>query len=380
MSRRWIWLVLPALALAAIIAAILLGRPLERLTAGAPPVEELVFEAAALEPGRIRLAVRADGSLPVTVAQVQVDGAWREFTAAPGPTVGRLGAAVIDIPYPWIEGEAHHIVLLTSTGTAFEHTIEVAVPRLAVSGASFWQMVAIGLFLGLAPVAAGMLAYPAIRGAPDRALGFILALTAGLLAYLFVDTLAEGLEAAQGALERMRAVPLVWVATAATAMALFAIGRRGGHPPEGAALAAFIAFGIGVHNLGEGLAVGAALSAGEAALATFLVVGFAIHNVSEGFAISAPLAGARPRLLTFAGLAALAGLPAVPGVVLGAASVGPYWTALCFAVGAGAILQVIVEIVALLVRRSRLSGAMAATNLLGAICGLAVMYATALLV
>ncbi len=384
---RWIWMALPALALAAILAVILIGKPLERLSASAPPVEELSVESVTLTPGLISLTVRADGSLPVTVAQVQVDGAWRAFTAAPSATIGRLASARIDISYPWVEGDSHGVVLLTSTGATFEHTIDVAVPALAPAGADLGQMILIGLFLGLAPVAAGLLAFPAIRGASEGAMGFILALTIGLLAYLFIDTVSEGLEVAETALDRLRAGTLVWVAMAATALVLLAIGRRGGRPPEGAALATFIAFGIGVHNFGEGLAVGAALSSGAAALATFLVVGFAIHNVSEGFAISAPLAqdrstGGRPRFAVFAGLAALAGLPAVPGVMLGAAAFGPYWTALCFGIGAGAILQVIIEIAAMMVRRAERAGAGAitATTLLGGTAGLAIMYMTALLV
>ena len=387
---RWIWMALPALALAAILAVILIGKPLERLSASAPPVEELSVEAVKLTPGLISLTVRADGSLPVTVAQVQIDGAWRAFTAVPSATIGRLASARIDIPYPWIEGDSHAVLLLTSTGAAFEHVIEVAVPALAPVGADLGQMILIGLFLGLAPVAAGLLAFPAIRGASEGAMGFILALTIGLLGYLLIDTVSEGLEAAEAALGRLRAGTLVWVAMAASALVLLAIGRRGGRPPEGAALATFIAFGIGVHNFGEGLVVGAALSSGEAALATFLVVGFAIHNVSEGFAISAPLAqapstgvssaGDRPRLVVFAGLAALAGLPAVPGVMLGAAAFGPYWTALCFGIGAGAILQVMIEIAAMMVRRAGPAGAVTANTLLGATAGLAIMYMTALLV
>ncbi|MHA1528620.1 MAG: ZIP family metal transporter [Alphaproteobacteria bacterium] len=392
---RWIWLALPALALAAILAVILIGRPLDRLSASAPPVEELTVEAVKLTPGLISLTLRADGSLPVTVAQVQVDGAWRAFTAAPGATIGRLASARIDIPYPWIEGDSHGVLLLTATGATFEHTIEVAVPALAPAGADLGQMILIGLFLGLGPVAAGLLAFPAIRGASEGAMGFILALTIGLLGYLFIDTVSEGLEAGEAALGRLHAGTLVWVAMAASALVLLAIGRRGGRPPEGAALATFIALGIGVHNFGEGLVVGAALSSGEAALATFLVVGFAIHNVSEGFAISAPLAqarsagapltGGRPGLAVFAGLALLAGLPAVPGVILGAAAFGPYWTALCFGIGAGAILQVIIEVAAMMVRRaeragSGRSGAVTATTMLGATAGLAIMYVTALLV
>ena len=384
LGGRWIWLALPALGLAVILAVILIGRPLERLSASAPPVEEISVESVTLAPGLISLNVRADGSVPVTVAQVQVDGAYRAFTAspgaAPGVTIARLGTARIDIPYPWVEGEAHHLLLVTATGATFEHTIDVAVPTLALSGADLGQMILIGLFLGFAPVAAGLLAFPAVRGASEGTMGFILALTIGLLGYLFVDTLSEGLEVAAAALDRLRAETLVWVAAAATTLVLIAVGRRGGRPPEGAALAVFIAFGIGVHNFGEGLAVGAALAAGAGALATFLVVGFAIHNVSEGVAISAPLASGRPKLVTFVGLAALAGLPAVPGVVLGASAINPYWTALCFGIGAGAILQVIIEVGGMLVRRSPPRGPVTVANLLGGTAGLAIMYLTALLV
>ena len=131
-------------------------------------------------------------------------------------------------------------------------------------------------------------------------------------------------------------------------------------------LAAFIALGIGIHNFGEGLAVGAALATGAAALATFLVVGFAIHNVSEGFGIAVPLIGRGPRVATFVWLALLAGLPAVPGVWLGSQAVSPFWIALCFGIGAGAILQVIVEVLALLARKSGPAALTSGASLAGA--------------
>ncbi|HYN00261.1 MAG TPA: metal transporter, partial [Aestuariivirgaceae bacterium] len=145
-------------------------------------------------------------------------------------------------------------------------------------------------------------------------------------------------------------------------------------------LAAFIALGIGLHNLGEGLAVGAAISAGEAALATFLVIGFTIHNVSEGFGIATPLIDRPPPFAAFVGLAALAGLPAVIGVWLGAQAVSPLWTAICFGIGAGAILQVIIEMTALIARRDGQRALATPASMGGIIMGLAVMYLTALLV
>ena len=377
-----LWLAVPLFALAAILAWLLLGKPLSDLTIGAPPVEELVVDTVRLTPGEISLTVRADGSQPITIAQVQVDGAWRVFTAEPSATVGRLATARIDIPYPWIAGETHHVVLLTNTGVAFEHTIDVAIPVADWQAATAWQLVLIGILLGIVPVAIGLATYPALRSLGPAGLRFLLALTVGLLLYLLLDTMTEGLEKGAETLGRLRGTSVVWVAAALTTLILLAIGRRGGKAPEGIALAFFIALGIGLHNFGEGLVVGAALATGAAALATFLVVGFVIHNVTEGIGIAAPLVTAtrRPSLPAFVGLAALAGLPAIAGIFLGTAAVSPYWTAVAFGIGAGAILQVIVEVTALIARRDGAEALVAPASAAGLVAGLAIMYATALFV
>lgn len=377
-----LWLAVPLFALAAILAWLLLGKPLSDLTVGAPPVEELVVDTVRLTPGEISLTVRADGSQPITIAQVQVDGAWRVFTAEPSATIGRLASARIDIPYPWIEGETHHVVLLTNTGVAFEHTIDVAIPVADWQATTAWQLVLIGILLGIVPVAIGLATYPALRSLGPAGLRFLLALTVGLLLYLLLDTMTEGLEKGAETLGRLRGTSVVWVAAALTTLILLAVGRRGGKAPEGIALAFFIALGIGLHNFGEGLAVGAALATGAAALATFLVVGFVIHNVTEGIGIAAPLVTAtrRPSVLAFVGLAALAGLPAIAGIFLGTAAVSPYWTAVAFGVGAGAILQVIVEVTALIVRRDGGEALVGLASAGGIVAGLAIMYATALFV
>ena len=221
-----------------------------------------------------------------------------------------------------------------------------------------------------------------LRGAGRRALEFVLALTVGLLVFLLIDTLEEGLEVAAGAASSLQATGVVWLAALLTFVALMVIGRRGGRAPAGTALAAFIALGIGMHNLGEGLVIGAAFATGEAALASFLVVGFALHNVTEGVGIAAPLVESRPGFGTFAALAALAGLPAVLGTWTGAFAFSPHWAALCFGIGAGAILQVVVEVAAYLHRLAARAGdsALSGTTLAGFAGGLLVMYATAVLV
>ena len=374
------WLALPVLLLAALVAALIFFRPLDQLSASSPPVEEISFSRVRLDPGVITLTVTADGSHPVKIAQVQVDGAYRVFSIDPPGPIDRLGTARIDVPYHWVSGEAHHIALVTSSGTVFDHTIEVAQPSPSMSSESLALLVLVGLLLGVAPVAIGMFAYPALKNLGGAGMSFVLALTAGLLLYLFIDTLMEGFEEGGEALGRLRGQIVVVVAALLTAMGLFAVGRSGGRAPEGVKLAAFIALGIGIHNFGEGLAVGAALATGAAALATFLVVGFAIHNVSEGFGISVPLIGKDPSIATFAGLGLLAGLPAVPGVWLGSQAVGPFWIALCFGIGAGAILQVIIEVLALLARRSGPAALTSGASLAGGALGLVVMYVTAILV
>ncbi len=370
----------PVLALIGLIAVLFLADPLQDLTAPAPPVEELKVERIVLEPGLIQVHVMADGSQPLTVAQVQVDGAYRTFTMEPAGPIGRLDQARIDIPYPWIDGDTHHLSFVTSTGVRFEHTIDVAQATPRFGTGEVTTLVLVGLLLGIAPVAVGIMFYPAMRGFGPTLMNFVLALTAGLLLFLLIDTIGEGFEMAGKAVDRLRSHALVLTSALVTLAGLLAIGRSSGHPPEGIKLALFIAIGIGLHNFGEGLVVGSALATGAAALATFLVTGFVIHNVTEGLGIAAPMVGARPRWHVFVGLVAIAGGPAVFGVLLGAQAFSPFWAALCFGIGAGAIAQVVIEVVALIARRSGVAALLQPASAGGFVAGLAVMYGTALLV
>jgi zinc transporter ZupT len=139
-----------------------------------------------------------------------------------------------------------------------------------------------------------------------------------------------------------------------------------------------VALGIGLHNLGEGLAIGSAYAVGSLALGAALVVGFALHNTTEGLAIVAPTARARLSLGRLALLGLLAGAPAVLGAWIGASAFHPSVAALLFGVGAGAIAQVIVQILPQVRERDgRLLSPLVCAGLLG---GLLVMYATGLLV
>lgn len=382
MTRVALWTVLPLLLIAMVAGAFLASDPLRRFTASAPPVEELTVERAVFDGDGIALRVRAGGSEPMRIAQVQVDGAYWTFTQDPAGRLGRMAAAWLRIPYPWVPGEAHRVTLVTSTGVAVEHAIDVAVATPPVSAGLLLTYGLVGVFVGVVPVALGMLFYPALRAGGTGAFAFALALTIGLLGFLLIDTLDEALELAAAAAPAFHGAAMVWLVGAVTFAALMAVGRRKGAPLSGVALAASIALGIGLHNFGEGLAIGSAFATGAAALGSFLIVGFTLHNVTEGVGIVAPLVEKRPGLPVFAGLALLAGLPAVFGLWLGSFAFASLWAALALAVGAGAILQVIVEVGALLIRRARAEERpwLSASAVSGIGLGVVVMYATALLV
>jgi len=382
MSRSWPLTLAPVALLALLVGGFLTLRPLDRLTSDVPPIETLVVERTALGQEGISVWVRAGGSAPLSIAQVQVDGAYWQFEQIPSGPLGRLESARIDIPYPWVAGETHHLVFITSSGITFDHTIDVALPTPALSMGDLLAYGVVGLFVGIVPVTLGLMFFPALRGVSRRGLEFVLALTVGLLVFLLIDTLEEGLEVAAGAASSLQASAIVWLAALVTCLGLLVAGRRSGEAPAGTALATFIALGIGIHNLGEGLVIGASFATGKAALASFLVVGFTLHNVTEGVGIAAPLTERRPNLALFAALAALAGLPAVLGTWGGAFAFSPHWAALCFGVGAGAILQVVIEVSAYLHRTAQRAGqsGLSLTALLGFVAGLAIMYATALLV
>jgi ZIP family zinc transporter len=378
---RWAWIALPLVVLAAALWWVFATDPMRSFDNGAPPVETLTYERTILDDSGIHLLVRAGGSEPMTIAQVQVDDAYWLFTQDPPGPIPRGSTAWINVPYPWVVGDAHMVIALTNTGTAFEHEIAVAVPTPQATPTQLWPQALVGLIVGVLPVAVGLMFYPALRGVGQSGMTFLLALTVGLLAFLLIDMSIEALELAAESAPLFQGAGMVTLAGAASFLILFAIGRRKG-VPAGLALAFYIALGIGLHNFGEGLAIGAAFAAGAAGLGTFLVAGFAIHNVTEGIGIAAPILKVKPPLWSFVALAALAGLPAVFGMWLGSLAYEPQWSALALAVGAGAILQVIIEVGAFLMRASNMGTAafFSTAAMSGLIVGAGFMYLTAALV
>jgi zinc transporter ZupT len=389
-ARVWAAAIVPLVLLAVLVAVIVRTNPGESLRpAGMPPVERLTIDRAVLGADGIVLYVLNDGPDEVTIAQVTVDDAYWSFEAAPGTVLSHLGRTRLRIPYPWVQGEAHVVKVLTSTGSVFEHEIPVAVRTPETGWRSLLTFALIGLYVGLIPVALGLLWFPLASRLGRTGLDVLLALTIGLLLFLLVDTTSEGLEIA-GEVPSSFQGPVMFFAAAATAWLLLdvigvwlrtrrATARTGGSPAM--VLALLVAAGIGLHNFGEGLAIGAAYALGEAALGTLLVIGFTLHNTTEGLAIIAPIAKERPSMASLARLGAIGGAPTVLGAWAGGLVYSQVMAVVCLGLGAGAIAQVVVQIAKQMAAGVPFSERFAtAPILVGLLAGFGVMFATGLLV
>jgi len=375
---------LPLLGLGVLLASILsngvgVGR------SDAPPVEDLTVGRVTLPTeNEFVVHVQNGGANPVTVEQVVVNDALWDFRVQPDNRIPRLGSAEVVVPYTWVEGEAYEIVLISETGTTFDAEVPVAVLTPGFSEETFSGYALIGFYVGVVPVTLGLLWYPFLRRLGTAGMNFVLALTVGLLVFLALDTLLEGVEIANELPGAFSGVPMVILVALLTLLGLLGVERL--FRREGTSRLATsyrIAFGIGLHNLGEGLAIGAAFALGEAALGTFLILGFTLHNITEGVGIAAPvLKEKRPHFAHFAVLALLGGGPAIAGTWIGGFAYSNLLSAVFLGVGVGAILQVVYEVGRLLLRDSARSKtpALSGTNLGGLTAGIAIMYVTALLV
>jgi ZIP family zinc transporter len=389
--RLWLAAVAPLALLAVLVAVIVKTNPGDQLRGGAvPPIERLSIDRAQLGPDGIVVSVLNDGPDAVTIAQVTVDDAFWAFTASNGTVLKHLGRTALRIPYPWVAGEAHLIKILTSTGAAFEHEIPVAIQSPQPDVRYFFTFALIGLYVGVIPVALGLLWFPLASRIGPTGLDILLALTLGLLAFLLIDTIQEGLEGVSSLPSSFQGLALFIAAAAGAWFALDLVGgwlkgRRArdatAATTPGAVVALLVAVGIGLHNLGEGLAIGAAFALGEAALGTLLIIGFTLHNTTEGLAIIAPIAKERPSLVTLARLGAIGGVPTIAGAWLGGLVYSPVVAVLCLGLGAGAIGQVIHQVARQMAGSEtvlrRFASAPVAAGLFG---GFFIMYATGLLV
>jgi zinc transporter, ZIP family len=352
-----------------------------------PPVEDLAVERAVLHPGEIQLTVRNTGPDDVQVAQVAVNDGYVAFAAEPDGEVGHLGKQQLTLDYPWQEGGAYTISMLTSTGATIEHTIDAAVETPDTGGGFYALMSLLGIYVGIIPVALGMLFIPMLRRVSDDWVRLFMAVTIGLLGFLVIDGGLEGIEIGQESSGAFGGVELLFIGAAMAYLALTAVDRllKAGIERRRAAgagafrLSLMVAIGIGLHNLGEGLAIGSAYAVGSLALGAFLVIGFAIHNTTEGLAIVAPLARARPPGLgRLSALGLIAGGPAILGAVVGAAAYNQELATFLIGVGVGAIVQVIGQLLPSI--RDRAGQALHPLSIAGLFVGAGILYLTSLLV
>jgi zinc transporter ZupT len=381
--RTFILLLLPIILLAGVIALFLATGGGLKLNSAAP-IESLAIERYRLAHNIIELDVRNTGPAEIAIAQVVVNEAVMPFTVEPNTTIPRLGRAVIRIPYPWTQAEAYSVNVFTTNAIGFRADIPVAFETPQPNTATFWGFTLIGLYVGVIPVFLGIFWFPALRQLGRRTMTFLMAATAGLLIFLGLDTLAEALEFAAKVPAAFQGIGLIGIGAVTTFLLLEAISRSqssisGGESQRRLSVAFIIAVGIGFHNLGEGLAIGAAYNVGEIALGTFLVVGFIIQNITEGLGIIAPILRDKPTIGRLALMGLIGGAPAILGAWIGGYSPSPFLAVLFLAIGAGAIFQVIYEI-AKLIQKDTQRQAMPMTVLSGTLTGMLLLWVTGLLI
>jgi ZIP family zinc transporter len=252
----------------------------------------------------------------------------------------------------------------------------------------------LGLIAGLIPVYLGIAPFSAIRKTGVVLRTALISFAIGVLLFLFVDVFHEAMSLGGSVGDVMGGVLVVaGLVTGLLGLTVFESIRirtrprqRGYHPEpsnseKGSApvqasvsFAYLIALGIGLHNLGEGLAIGSAYAAGAVALSTLLIIGFALHNGTEGFGIVAPLGKAKVRLRDPILMGLIAGGPTIIGAILGAVFYSDALAALFFALAAGAILYVVIELVPIAYTREHRH-----LILVGVTIGIIVMYLTELL-
>jgi len=389
-DARWrFWALGPLLLLVAVVAAFSVwGSSITDLLGRNPPsADEFDIRRVEFEPGEIRIKVTNPQQDDLTIASITVDDAIVPFTLDGPATLDRLRSSTVVVPYDWVQDEPIAVGVTSSTGIETVEEIPAAVetPGPSIERATGYAI--IGFLVGVVPVALGLLWLPSLRRAAPQWLAAFMALTAGLLAFLAFEALSEALELQAALPAGLGGTGIVLLGVATSWLALTAIsqmlsGRDSGEGGAvgGLALATLVAVGIGLHNFGEGLAIGTSFALGELALGSFLIVGFMIHNVSEGLGIAAPIAegGKAASIVRLATLTLVAGAPAIAGAWLGGFITNDLLAVIFFAAAAGAAFEVVTEVGRYVARKA--PGGLTSPYVLGGfLAGIAVMYVTGLL-
>ena len=377
-----LWAVVPVLLLSLAVGVVVTSSSSLVALVGSnpPPTDEFDIRRVEFSPGEIRITVRNPQPDDLTIANVNVDDAIVPYTVDGPTTLGRLRSSTIVVPFDWVENDPITVGVTSSTGIETVEEIPAAIETPTPSPGGFLGYGLIGVLVGVLPVALGLLWLPALRQAGPAWLSAFMAFTAGLLSFLGVEALSESFQLQAALPSALGGSGLVLLGVALSFLGMTALAGRlsGGSAATGLALALLVAIGIGLHNLGEGLAIGASFALGELQLGTFLIVGFMIHNITEGLGIATPVAKTRVTIVTLAGLALVAGAPTILGTWIGGYTSSDVLGALFFAIAAGAAFQVVVE-VGRYVARSAPGGLRSGHAIVGFLAGVATMFVTGVL-
>ncbi len=350
------------------------------------PLPEITIEKIDFIDSEIQVTVRNTGPIPVEVVMADVNDRIQPAAIEPDRFLERYETALVRIPFEWNVAEPYIIGLTIEDGTRFEKEVEAAAPALEPSLELFGFFAIIGTYVGIIPIMIGLLWLPFIKKLSKSKYHFFLALTVGLLLFLAIDSIEEAFDVANENLSgNFNATLLIATTIILSFLGLYytseKLTRKAGslRISKPVAIGLMIAIGIGLHNFGEGLAIGSALGLGSIAFSTFLIVGFALHNTTEGLAIAAPLSREKKVIKKLLGLGLIAGTPAIFGAWVGGFAFSPFSAVIFISIGAGAIFQVIV-IILKWIREEGDKSLSSAAVASGIAMGMLIMYLTSILV
>jgi len=368
-----------------IMVAYIFGPGSELLDLGVP-LPEISMEKINFVDSEILVTVRNTGPIPVEIVMADVNDRIQPAAIEPDRFLERYETAVVRIPFDWNEAQPYIIGLTVGDGTRFEKEIEAAALALEPNFELVGFFAIIGIYVGIIPIMIGLLWLPFIKKIGKNKYHFFLALTAGLLLFLGIDSVEEALKVSEESLAgSFNGALLVATVIVLSFLGLYYSAEKlvkraeSSRMTKPVAIALMIAIGIGLHNFGEGLAIGAAVGLGSIAFSTFLIVGFALHNTTEGIAIAAPMSRGKTMIGKLAGLGMIAGAPAIFGAWVGGFVYSPFAAVVFLSIGAGAIFQVIITILRWIREEGdkNLSSAAVAS---GFAVGMLIMYLTSIFV
>ena len=350
------------------------------------PLPEITIEKIEFIESEIQVTVRNTGPISVEIVMADVNDRIQPAAIEPDRFLERYETTLVRIPFEWNEAEPYTVGLTIEDGTRFEREIEAAAPALKPDLEFIGFFAIIGTYVGIIPVMIGLLWLPFIKKLTKNKYHFFLALTVGLLLFLGIDSIEEAFDVSTENLsDNFNGALLISTTIVLSFLGLYYASEKLTGKADSlriskpVAIGLMIAIGIGLHNFGEGLAIGSALGLGSIAFSTFLIVGFALHNTTEGLAIAAPLSREKNVILKLLGLGLIAGTPAIFGAWVGGFAFSPFSAVIFISIGAGAIFQVIV-IILKWIRDEGDKSLSSAAVASGIAVGMLIMYVTSIMI